>query len=282
MPSKEVFLSSTARDLKEYREAAYKAIEGLDDYHCVRMEDFGARDHESDEFCRAKVTECDLLVGIVGHLYGGCPEGSEKSYTEREYDAAVDAGIPRLMVIAPEDFCVPADLFKMDGKWEKQDAFRKRINKDRIRDEFTSPENLATKITQAIHNWEHQQAERKGYETPQSEDVVHLQPYFAHSYPLQKNFSGRTNERQMLTKWLTEGKEPILALIAMGGMGKSALTWVWSNLDVLKRDLSGVLPNRKEDVGTNHEPNSFRPEGVLWWSFYEREAFILNGFWEQY
>ncbi len=30
---KTAFLSSTARDLAEYREAAYKAIEGLDDWH---------------------------------------------------------------------------------------------------------------------------------------------------------------------------------------------------------------------------------------------------------
>jgi hypothetical protein len=34
-----VFLSSTGRDLKTYREAAFGAIEGLG-LQCVRMEDF--------------------------------------------------------------------------------------------------------------------------------------------------------------------------------------------------------------------------------------------------
>ena len=48
MARKTVFLSSTGKDLTEYREAAYKAIEGLDGYHCVRMEDFGARDWDAD------------------------------------------------------------------------------------------------------------------------------------------------------------------------------------------------------------------------------------------
>ena len=38
---KTAFLSSTAKDLAEYRDAAYQAIEGLDDWHCRRMEDFG-------------------------------------------------------------------------------------------------------------------------------------------------------------------------------------------------------------------------------------------------
>ena len=80
MALKTVFLRSTGRDLADYREAAYRAIEGLDGYHCVRMEDFGARDWVSDDFCRARVAACDLFVGIVGHLYGSCPQGSQTSY----------------------------------------------------------------------------------------------------------------------------------------------------------------------------------------------------------
>jgi|SRR5580658_9319984 len=44
IPRKTVFLSSVAQGLEECRDAAYRAIEGLDGYHCDRMEDFGARD----------------------------------------------------------------------------------------------------------------------------------------------------------------------------------------------------------------------------------------------
>ncbi|MEA2602603.1 MAG: hypothetical protein QOF89_3595 [Acidobacteriota bacterium] len=33
-----VFLSSTARDLGPYRDAVYKAISGLDGFHCVRKD----------------------------------------------------------------------------------------------------------------------------------------------------------------------------------------------------------------------------------------------------
>lgn len=79
MSIRTVFLSSTAKDLTDYREAAYQAIEGLDGYHSVRMEDFGARDAMADEFCQSKVAECDLFVGIVGHCYGSSPQDSAKS-----------------------------------------------------------------------------------------------------------------------------------------------------------------------------------------------------------
>src|SRR5262249_29479065 len=52
---------------------------------------------DADDFCRAQVADCDVFVGILGHLYGSCPQGSEQSYTEREYDAAVAATKPCLM-----------------------------------------------------------------------------------------------------------------------------------------------------------------------------------------
>src|SRR5262245_41939076 len=53
------------------------------------------------------------------------------------------------------------------------------------------------------------------------------QPDFVHPYPLQASFTGRVNERKLLTEWLSRGTERILALIAIGGMGKSALSWAW-------------------------------------------------------
>ncbi len=114
MPIKQIFLSSTSRDLTKYRAAVIAAIERLDGYHCVRMKNFGARDWDADSFCRAKVEECDLFIGIVGHLYGSCPPNSGQSYTEREFEAAIAANKPRLMFIAPEEFSFPANLIEAD------------------------------------------------------------------------------------------------------------------------------------------------------------------------
>ncbi len=99
-----------------------------------------------------------------------------------------------------------------------------------------------------------------------------LQPYFAHPYPLQENFTGRARERRMLTGWLSGGQRSVLALVAMGGMGKSALTWAWLQRDVLGHSLPGLAPDLPEVVERCRVPEAERPEGVLWWSFYEQEA----------
>ncbi|UCC64883.1 MAG: DUF4062 domain-containing protein, partial [Anaerolineae bacterium] len=246
-----------------------------DDYKCVRMEDFGARDWVADDFCQAKVAECDLFVGVVGHLYGSCPEASEQSYTEREYEAAIAAGLPRLMFIAPEDFSLPMQLREPDEKWRKQHAFRERVSQARIRDTFTSPNDLARRVVQAIRNWEQEQAaiERRPLAVC-AEGVMPLPPqfYFAHPYPLQEHFTGRVREREMLTEWLTRGQRPVLAVIALGGMGKSALTWAWLQRDVLGLPLPGLSQDPSEVAEACRVPEATRPRGVLWWSFYEREA----------
>src|ERR1044071_2136676 len=80
-----------------------------------------------------------------------------------------------------------------------------------------------------------------------------LPPTLVHPYPLQANFTGRVPEREELTAWLAADERPVCALVAMGGMGKSALAWYW-----LKND---VLPNANSIV-----------DGVMWWSFYEGES----------
>jgi len=155
-----VFLSSTSKDLSEYRKAVREAINKLKYYKCVWMEDFGAVDQAPLEYSRQEVAECDVFVGIVGHCYGSCPKGSNKSFSEHEYDMAVTAGKPRLMFFAPDDFPVPADQIGSMKRY-KQKAFRKKIGQERIYDIFTTPEILAERVVQAIHNWEWQEKEMR-------------------------------------------------------------------------------------------------------------------------
>jgi len=96
---------------------------------------------------------------------------------------------------------------------------------------------------------------RERIETPSAGIVVlpiPPMPYFAHPYPIQENFTGRLSERQELTEWFTKDTHPTFAYVAIGGMGKSALTWYWLQEDIIKQGLA--------------------PEGIIWWSFYDREA----------
>jgi hypothetical protein len=60
------FLSSTSKDLEPYRQRAKEAINGIDGYHCVAMENFGARDSPAEVFCPEKVEGCDLFILLLG------------------------------------------------------------------------------------------------------------------------------------------------------------------------------------------------------------------------
>src|SRR5689334_20506891 len=99
-----VFLSSTAKDLREHREGVYKGLRRLEGFQCVRMEDWGADERPPRALCEQRVRETGLFVGILGHCYGSRPPDDPRSYTEIEYDTARGAGLPCLMFVAPDDF----------------------------------------------------------------------------------------------------------------------------------------------------------------------------------
>jgi len=73
-----------------------------------------------------------------------------------------------------------------------------------------------------------------------------------HPYPMPPNFTGRAAEREMLSQWLeADPAHPLLVLRALGGFGKSALTWHWLLYDV----------------------DPARWPRVVWWSFYDEPNF---------
>jgi hypothetical protein len=159
--SKTAFLSSTGADLRLYRDAAFLAIQKLDGWKCIRMEDFGARDRDVDSFCRARAEECDLFVGIIGHRFGEGPKGSKESYTQREYRAARAARKPILLFLAPNEFPIPANLTELAWKIKAQAKFRKELtgSKEHIIDiGFNSPDQLALRIATGVSNWERNQS----------------------------------------------------------------------------------------------------------------------------
>ena len=79
--------------------------------------------------------------------------------------------------------------------------------------------------------------------------------FLAHPYGMAPNFTGRQIERAMLTEWLTrDPNHPMLILRALGGFGKSALTWYWLTHDVPARQFIKVV----------------------FWSFYEGDASFDN------
>ncbi len=89
----DVFLSSTALDLAEYREAVHKRLMQTGLFHCVRQEDFGAQNAGAVEFCRKQAQDADMFVGLICLRRGWEPDGDneKRSVTEMEHDWAREA-----------------------------------------------------------------------------------------------------------------------------------------------------------------------------------------------
>ncbi|MDX6693340.1 MAG: hypothetical protein QOF02_943 [Blastocatellia bacterium] len=106
---------------------------------------------------------------------------------------------------------------------------------------------------------------RESPTTKSEQPITQLTPNLVHPYAMQANFTGRVKEREELTAWLADDEHPICALIAMGGMGKSALAWHWMQHDVLPAASSAVAAVASAAAAA-------AVEGVMWWSFYEGES----------
>jgi tetratricopeptide (TPR) repeat protein len=84
--------------------------------------------------------------------------------------------------------------------------------------------------------------------------------YIAHPYTLlpAAQMAGRGRELDLLTEWITasDHRVRVLSVVAIGGMGKSAMTWKWY-----------------QDTA----PTAMKPlSGRMWWSFYESDAHFEN------
>lgn len=87
----QVFISSTYSDLKEERSKIFQTLMELD---CIPagMELFPATDEEQFEFIKRIIDDCDYYLLAIGGRYGSTT-AQGISYTEKEYDYAIEKGI---------------------------------------------------------------------------------------------------------------------------------------------------------------------------------------------
>ncbi len=171
--AKRVFISSTAKDLKDHRRQVDLAIERLGQA-AVRMEAFTADPGTPVEVCKEKVGGADLLVVIVAHRYGWVPttrEGGdgEKSITWLEVEAAEQKRPTEIPVLAflvdpkhPWAFGTeqddlkgaktPEDASTVFGRVQSLERFKQHLS-NRVADHFTTPNHLAALVATALAQW---------------------------------------------------------------------------------------------------------------------------------
>lgn len=146
----QVFISSTYADLVEERK---KVLDILLMADCIPagMEAFVATDSEQFEVIKKVIDLCDYYVLIIGKRYGSINETTGISYTEMEYDYAIDKGIPVLVFALDDSVNVSAEKEESDPKKiKKLREFRTRALSNRLASIWHSDTELTGQLAIAI------------------------------------------------------------------------------------------------------------------------------------
>ncbi len=253
-----VMISSTTRDLPEHREKVMHACLRMGMFRPDMMEHLTARNAYPEAVSLSLVEKADVYLAIVGFRYGYVPAGAGKSVTEMEFDRATEKGIPRLVFLMHDSHVLrPHDVETGEGA-QKLAAFRERLSRDLTVCFFRSPDELLALVIQSLSEFRQSKPTSFHYV---SKIPSPPEPYIAHPYTLLETHGliGRLKELRLLKDWITGSLGSnlnVLSFIAVGGIGKSALTWKWY----------------KDTVS---EPGNYFA-GSLWWSFYESDATFEN------
>lgn len=144
-----IFISSTYKDLKDYRERVSKVIRKMGHID-VAMEYYGAEDKRPIDRCLKDAAVCDFYIGIFAWRYGYIPTGHEKSITELEYMKARECNRPCLIFLLKEDAPWPMSLVDKENL-PKIEALRKEFSDNHSPAFFSSIEELGECIAEAIY-----------------------------------------------------------------------------------------------------------------------------------
>ncbi len=152
-----VFISSTGKDLGDYRKAAIEECSRLG-LVPVGMEFFEAMGAGATEGSLRKLDEADLYVGIFAHRYGYVEDGYAQSVTELEFEHAGARDVERLCFVVDPDFSWPPSAIDFEH-YPQLAAFKARVDK-LIRSPFTDVNDFSLKLNQALGEWVRAQAEK--------------------------------------------------------------------------------------------------------------------------
>ncbi len=158
MTKKRVYVSSTFIDLEKYRLRVKEVLERAG-YDVEAMEKYPAFDQRPKDKCLEDVAQCDYYVLIVAHRYGYVPPADtrkKKSITELEYDEAIVKKKPVLAFLLNEDQPWAPKMMDANSLSAKSaiGAFRKHLQESHGVSFFTTEDNLATAVLEALRGEE--------------------------------------------------------------------------------------------------------------------------------
>lgn len=141
----QVFISATFQDLQKERTSAIEAVLMANQLP-VAMEAFVASSDEQFDYIKDCIDGSDYYILILGGCYGSVNRTTGKSYTEMEFDYAVEKKIPILAFLYN-------DISKLKNKDKDLSLitnFRNKVTKDRLCKFFNKKGNLKGDILAAL------------------------------------------------------------------------------------------------------------------------------------
>jgi tetratricopeptide (TPR) repeat protein len=276
-----VMVSSTFADFTQHREALIGVISGQG-LHPIAMEQDSALPAGTViDSSLQKVRDAAGYMGIIGARYGNIPDSAEfnperLSLTELEFREARALGRPILLfIMGPDHDVKQRDVETDPEKRRKLEAFREEAKNSsadsrvhRVYKVFNSLSEFEVAAAQSVaelRRFLDARAIPAGPPQPEpvpessvSNDIpappaLYAEPRYIGSHA----FVGRAAQLTTLNDWAAPAEaHPVLLFEAIGGTGKSMLTWEWTTRHA---------PAARDDWA-----------GRFWYSFYEKGAVLAD------
>lgn len=273
-----VMVSSTFTDLKEHRLSLMTIIDNFP-LKPIGME-FNDDNTDIDviESSLISVRRSAAYICVIGKKYGQTPvclvrNPDRLSLTELEFNEAMELGRPILLFLMEANHPLIEKDVELDSTKriklaqfiERAKSMQNGSGVDRVYRTFDSVENFTKEAIYAVGRLVHLLKQGtvvkvSGAELAELKEPVLIKPkeFFAvPRYMASHEFVGRKSELATLDKWATEADtNPMLLFEAIGGSGKSMLTWEWTTKHAV---------TAREDWA-----------GRFWYSFYEGGAQMVD------
>ena len=148
----QIFVSSTYEDLKEERQEVMAAVVSTGNVP-IGMEYFPAGDAAPFDYIKKQINDADYYILIVAGKYGSINKDTGISYTEMEFDYAIEKKVPVAVLLYKDLNKLTVDKIELDNNRRSLlEAFRNKVKDGRMANFWEDKKDLRSEVKDAINS----------------------------------------------------------------------------------------------------------------------------------